>query len=250
MELAEYIAETNDCFSDNDLFEKLQAFVKPFGLDSLIFCLMTNHPSIGERAKHGKIVGYPQDWMKFYQEQNYELVDPIRKEVMKTQRVFTWREADKLQPFNRHERTMMSEAREAGLRDGIAVSLQNSYNEIVAFGFASQSGGVDVSPNLLSALKLASVQFYDVYQSLKRKNSEQPPRIYLTEREAEVLKWSAAGKSRSAISEILDISENTVNYHLKRCFTKLNANSNTLAVLKAVRLGLLDQSHTPNIHSY
>jgi DNA-binding NarL/FixJ family response regulator len=61
----------------------------------------------------------------------------------------------------------------------------------------------------------------------------------LTGREAEVLLWTARGKSNREMSEILSISPRTVNKHLERIFTKLGVENRAAAtsVAMAVLLG-------------
>ena len=61
----------------------------------------------------------------------------------------------------------------------------------------------------------------------------------LTEREAEVLRWSGDGKTTGEISSILAISDNTVNYYLKNAMAKLHAANKTSAVVIALTQGLL-----------
>ena len=61
----------------------------------------------------------------------------------------------------------------------------------------------------------------------------------LTVRELEVLRWTMEGKSAWAVGEILSVSENTVNFHLRNVFKKLGSSSKHQAVLKAMSLGLL-----------
>lgn len=61
----------------------------------------------------------------------------------------------------------------------------------------------------------------------------------LTDRELEVLNWTMAGKSAWVVSELLGISENTVNFHLRNVFRKLEVSSKHQAVLKALALGLI-----------
>ena len=39
---------------------------------------------------------------------------------------------------------------------------------------------------------------------------------------------------------ILNISENTVNFHIKNVMRKLDTTSRTVAVIKAIRLGLIE----------
>lgn len=57
----------------------------------------------------------------------------------------------------------------------------------------------------------------------------------LTQREAEVLLWIAAGKANRDISEILGISPRTVNKHLEQVFVKLGVENRATAAAMAVR---------------
>lgn len=51
----------------------------------------------------------------------------------------------------------------------------------------------------------------------------------LTRREAEVLKWIAAGKSNREMAQILDLSPSTIGKHLERIFRKLGVENRTAA---------------------
>jgi DNA-binding NarL/FixJ family response regulator len=64
--------------------------------------------------------------------------------------------------------------------------------------------------------------------------------LELTERERDVLRWTAAGKTSSETGMILGISARTVNYHITSILLKLNAVNKTQAVVKAVMLDLLN----------
>ncbi len=61
----------------------------------------------------------------------------------------------------------------------------------------------------------------------------------LTPREAEVLALMAEGLPNKLIADRLDISENTVKFHIGSILGKLGAHSRTEAVIRAARLGLL-----------
>jgi LuxR family transcriptional activator of conjugal transfer of Ti plasmids len=63
----------------------------------------------------------------------------------------------------------------------------------------------------------------------------------LSRREKECLKWASLGKSSWDIGVILEISENTVNFHLKNAMKKLQTNSRLVAVLRAIDLGHLER---------
>ena len=65
-------------------------------------------------------------------------------------------------------------------------------------------------------------------------------RVSVTDREIEVLKWTGDGKTSRDISEILIISVDTVNFHVKNAILKLKTANKTAAVVRAAMLGLLN----------
>ena len=62
----------------------------------------------------------------------------------------------------------------------------------------------------------------------------------LSEREIEVLRGVASGKSNKLIAAELDISEGTVKTHMKSILPKLDATDRTHAVMIALKRGILD----------
>lgn len=70
--------------------------------------------------------------------------------------------------------------------------------------------------------------------------SRREPVENLSERELGLLQLVAEGLSNRAIAQELSISENTVKYHMKNIFQKLNAQNRTEAVTIAIQLRILD----------
>jgi DNA-binding response OmpR family regulator/DNA-binding CsgD family transcriptional regulator len=62
----------------------------------------------------------------------------------------------------------------------------------------------------------------------------------LTPREADVLLWTARGKSNRDMSEILNISARTVNKHLEQIFIKIGVENRASAATAATRILLRD----------
>lgn len=62
----------------------------------------------------------------------------------------------------------------------------------------------------------------------------------LTERELELLHLVEKGYSNAAIAEATSISQNTVKYHMKNIFQKLDAQNRAEAVAIAIRWGILE----------
>jgi DNA-binding NarL/FixJ family response regulator len=71
--------------------------------------------------------------------------------------------------------------------------------------------------------------------------SKTPAVEKLTDRELEVLSLAAKGFTNKAIGAQLGISDRTVQGHLAHIFNKLQANSRTEAVMRAVSLGWISQ---------
>lgn len=61
----------------------------------------------------------------------------------------------------------------------------------------------------------------------------------LTEREHEVLRWTALGKTSDEVGMILGLTTRTVNFHVSRILMKLNAKNKVHAAVKALMLNLL-----------
>ena len=76
--------------------------------------------------------------------------------------------------------------------------------------------------------------------------SKNEPFEKLTERELGLLRLVADGLSNRAIARELSISENTVKYHMKNIFQKLNAQNRTEAVTIALQTGILSAEATQN----
>ncbi|MGK7928027.1 MAG: LuxR C-terminal-related transcriptional regulator [Spirulina sp.] len=63
--------------------------------------------------------------------------------------------------------------------------------------------------------------------------------LKLTEREQEVLHWLVQGASNDAIAKKLYVTVATVKAHLSSIFTKLEVKNRTQAIVRAIRLGLV-----------
>lgn len=61
----------------------------------------------------------------------------------------------------------------------------------------------------------------------------------LTEREIEILRWTADGKCTYDVAAILGISGNTVNYHLKQISKKMNCNTKLQAATYAAAINII-----------
>jgi ATP/maltotriose-dependent transcriptional regulator MalT len=85
--------------------------------------------------------------------------------------------------------------------------------------------------------QLASLR-QDVMAIEQKKPSVTPAELGLTERETEVLRIIAQGKSNKEISRLLNIAVGTVKVHTRSVCAKLNVTRRTEAIVAVNRLGL------------
>tara|TARA_B110000879_G_C11182215_1_gene519064 strand:- start:1723 stop:1965 length:243 start_codon:yes stop_codon:yes gene_type:complete len=62
---------------------------------------------------------------------------------------------------------------------------------------------------------------------------------FLNVRERDILHLLADGLLKKEIADLLDISVHTVSSHMRRVYSKLHLNTNTGAVSKALREGII-----------
>lgn len=103
-------------------------------------------------------------------------------------------------------------------------------DDIVTMLRAVANGEATLSP------ELASSMLVEAHKPEDRAGQTAP---LLTQREEEVLKHIADGKSTPEVAEALFISTKTVRHHLSSIYEKLDSRDRTQAVVRAVRMGLI-----------
>ncbi len=98
----------------------------------------------------------------------------------------------------------------------------------------------DELQRLVADLQLFAVHAQDAAMRLLLPTALQPERPALTPRELEVLRWTMQGKTAWEVGAVLGISERTAVLHINNAMHKLGSVNKHQAVLKALRLGLID----------
>jgi len=117
-----------------------------------------------------------------------------------------------------------------------------------AAGYILKSGGVDEIGGAIRQVLEGGApmtpqiarKVLDVFAKLEPESEESPRTDYnLTGREEDILRLMAQGLIKKEIAESLDISVHTVSTHLRSVYEKLHVNTNTGAVAKALREGII-----------
>ena len=236
--LEDFIVQSNQAQSCEDVFGLFKQHLNGHGYDQIVYSLLTDHLSLGLNAQHGIFSTYPNDWLEHYQTQEYHLTDPVFRKGYTASAPFLWADLSKTPELSAEAQKVMNEAQDAKLYNGIGIPIRGTFFETAGFGIASTEKDIETNANTLCVLHFLSMQFHTVVTSHLSK-IEKDKLVKLTKREQDILLWAAEGKSDSIIAEILGIRHPTVRFHFKNIFEKLEANERTLAVVKAIRLGLI-----------
>jgi LuxR family transcriptional regulator, quorum-sensing system regulator BjaR1 len=224
-----YVAEEIDRATSLDqILDTLCTCLEQYG-----FCafLITRLPPADESRWQEHILAncWPTEWYRHYNATGHFRHDPCVARSRRTADPFLWSE------ISRHglegpARLVMDEATEFGLRQGICVPVHAPFAPPTVVTVSGEN--VDLAPSARHVVGALARQALQAVRRL-RTGSDDSPRPVLSEREREVMRWLADGKTAWEVSRILSLSEHTVLTHLRNAKQKLDAANNVHAVVKA-----------------
>ena len=240
----EFVEETNAAQTVEDLVTSYLKRVKVFGYDRMIFCLMSDHSHIGLSAGVGYINNYPDSWMKYYTEHGFDKIDPVIAYSRQKIGSFTWNEMSQELNLTRKQQLCLDLGKEAQLYNGMCTPIWGPHRfSGIGLATSEKNNACDSRPEILDLINAYGYHFYLIFQRLHQEslsNNHVLENVFLTDREREVLKWAANGKSNNDIADILYISLSSVKFHLDNTYRKLHANDRVVACTKAIALGLIN----------
>lgn len=108
-----------------------------------------------------------------------------------------------------------------------------------AVGYIDKSSSIDDVVQLMRQILSGDVSLSPQVADVMLKVVDETPNHDLSERELEVLKAVATGRSTPEVARDLFISQKTVKNHLASIYAKLEARDRTEAVVKAIRMGVV-----------
>jgi LuxR family quorum-sensing system transcriptional regulator CciR len=241
MRISDFIEQSNQMDSPAAILALMERAAGDLGFDRYAYCALTRREryDVGGNPAPAVALNYPTSWTDYYFEHNYPAKDPVLLYTPEIENPFLWDWLSTAFRLDRAQRTVMQQAREAGLKDGVGVPLHGPQGNVCLVSFAA--GNAHPGPAAeLRKLGVLAAQFHAAYSEIGRTEIDRHSVAALSERERECLQWIANGKSSWDVGRILNISEYTVNYHVRNTFRKLDTNSRIAAVVKAIRYGLIN----------
>lgn len=179
---------------------------------------------------------YPATWQQRYLEQNYIATDPTIRHAQQSLAPLVWNN----EVFSETPQ-LWADARAHGLRYGW---VQPSIGERGIRGMLTLSRRT--TPLSRGELKAHAQQMtwlthitHHCMSSLVSAHMIPEVTVHLSPREKDVLRWTAEGKTSREISDIVVITERTVNFHIANAIRKLNCVNKTAATVRAALIGLI-----------
>jgi DNA-binding CsgD family transcriptional regulator len=215
------------------VFEQIGESARRLGFEQCAYGF--RHPLPFTNPRTHLINNYDPRWWRRYEDAHYLAIDPTVLHAVRSHEPVLW--SDEL---FRAAPQLWAEARSFGLRVGWA---QSCFDGDGAVGLLSLARSHDkLTPAELAAKEpflrwLTNVAHTALSDALAGK--VRPRSLRLTPREIEVLQWTADGKTSSEVADILNVSTDTVNFHIKNAILKLQVANKAAAVARAAVLGLL-----------
>ncbi len=196
-------------------------------------------PTIGVAAS-----GFPEEWLARYVEERMYEIDPIPDLAFARMEPVWWSDASRsagLSPPNKHFFSVISQAK---LGEGLGIPLFGAYGRNGYAGIGFGPSRPDLSRMEVLRLQWACQLGHNRYCHLL--NEKAPKDVTLSPRESEILSWIAKGKSNSVIADIIGLSPNTVDTHLRRIYAKLDVSDRVTAALRGLAVGLIGRPAKEN----
>jgi LuxR family quorum-sensing system transcriptional regulator CciR len=241
MDLFSFIDCSNRSQSLSELFQLLVTCATEEGFGAVAYGALTHDEAIRlpEHQMPAIATNYPRHWCERYFERKYDEVDPVVRRTPMLSTPFLWDHLLITEQLSARERVVIEESRDAGLKNGISVPLFGRSGRVSVLSFASSSDDADPGRHMRHLNALAW-QFHVAFADIAQPAKQAKPKIELSDRERVCLQWTAEGKSSWDIGMILNISENTVNFHIQRAMKKLGTPSRVVAVVTAIHLNLIE----------
>lgn len=237
----DFISSANAAHTEEQLVSVFLSTVGELGYDKMIFCLLTDHKAIGLDAGVGHLRNYPKDWMDYYFSQGYEAIDPVISYCYQKLGTFSWQEMSQRMELTSVQKKCLFGGIESGLNNGVCTPVWGG-NRFAGIGLASTEKKDAVHENL-DLITAYCNHFYIAFQRLheakRASNDLTLPNIFLKPREREILLWASKGKTDGEIADLITVSYDTVRHYMKSINRKLETNNRTLAIAKAISLGLI-----------
>jgi len=230
-ELAEIINFTNQCLTcvSEEVFHTILLSLGDFlGYEYILYCY-TKESYTGEHSVCWINLTNSAEWDEEYSKENFFSHDPVRHEL---ERLIAEGVSCSFIPWDNYiwepspnQQKVIDRRKHYGLHYGFSCFVDSKKKDSTfLFSFADKTKQPTVKEELISRLLI-------VHFMAARKRIDMLVLVgALSQKEQQIAHWLVLGKTNWEIANILNISNNTVKFHLKNVFKKLEVSNRQQAI--------------------
>lgn len=180
---------------------------------------------------------YPGSWVRTFADRDLHEIDPVLLRAERTILPFFWDNADFRTSLSRAQKQILREAADVGITNGFTVPIHLPWDAGALRASCSvvPDSGL-ISPHAYRAVQTMSMYLYaSVSDRKSSRNLASQVGPILSARERQCLELAAQGKSDWEISQVLNISENTVHKHVESAKRRLGVPTRVQAIVWAAQ---------------
>ena len=227
----DFFTGLNNAVNMQDVLDVALKTIKPFGFD---FCGWRSKLPLPLSRRKFSTLRANEDKVSEQEDNGFYDEAPVAKHCALSTEPISWRGTTEDPTFLQAPH-LIEEYYGSGHFGGWAQSIIESKNN---FSMLLVDSSVILEQKDIDHVDL-KMQFVAIAVLSKMNQFRLQHNVKLSVREKEVLRWCGDGKTAWEISQILNLSQSTINFHMRSAMFKLDAPNKTNAVVKAIYLDLL-----------
>lgn len=224
----DFLKELDQTSNADDVLDVMERYL---ALHKYRTLMISKIPYPGERLDDVVIgIRWPAEFLEIYREHRYEQDDPLFYRCRHSLFPFLWSESTIANDASERGREMLRAARAFEIVKGFAVPIHGPKGFVACVRMSGSKP--DTDSRTVALLHLIAQYGFKRLLGTRNPHAFHSP---LTQREQEVLKLVALGKSARAIGAMLSITKRTADEHASNAVRKLGAANRTHAVAIAIR---------------
>lgn len=234
---------------NNTVTATLQAYIErklqPYGSPAYAYTVVN-------KKKPSEVLiisSYPDEWVRLYRANNFQLTDPVILSAFKRTSPFAWDENITLMSDLRFTK-IFTLSRQYNIVNGFTFVLHDHMNNLALLSLiinGDDQGELEARIAAgQGALQMLLIDFNEqmyrltgpLFEKVKAQKDSVHAAIFSL-RENEVLYWASMGKTYVEIAAIAGISVSTVKFHIKNVVSKLGVSNARQAIRLGVELDLI-----------
>lgn len=231
-EFEDFVEQSQQAKTLEDAWKLLHSVTQHNGYANLLFIQMKDNGHIDVPYRQ-----LPDGYDDLYVTNKWQQIDPVLHQTLTSAVPFLWEDIVRRQKLKRVQKQFLEDCRALGVHSGYTIPIHSpGRRDIISM---SVRDTIEVNRQRLPLLHAMVHQTWLRTAELIKPAQVQDSIVNLTSRERSCLYWIKEGKTYEDIGEILHMSPNTVDSHLRSARKKLSVSNTLTAVVKAIQLGLL-----------